>query len=152
MDSALPFRPSAFVPCPSVLTAAGSVCQISSVMNGMIGCRSRSEVSRTRASTVCASFRDADPFSSPSAGLESSRYQSQYSCQMKWYRAEAASLNRYSASAARTSVLTEVRRERIHLSASDEWEVMSSGFGEKSASRFIITNLLAFQILFAKLR
>src|SRR5512142_3452571 len=121
-------------------------------MNGMRGCKSLSAVSRTWASTVWAAFRGFDPFSSPSAGLESSRYQSQYSCQMKWYRAEAASLNRYSVSAARTSVLTEFRRERIHLSASDESGVISSAFGEKSASRFIITNLLAFQILFAKLR
>src|SRR3972149_636659 len=101
---------------------------------------------------VWVALRSAEPFSRPRADLESSRYQSQYSCQMNWYSADAASLKRYSASADCTSLTIEFRRESIHRSASDVFGAMSSEFGVNPSSRFMNTNLLAFQILFAKLR
>ena len=59
----------------------GNSCQISSVMNGMIGCRARSRVSSTTAG--CGGCEAAAAASSPfSAGLDSSRNQSQNSFQV----------------------------------------------------------------------
>jgi len=45
-----------------------------------------------------------------------------------------------------------VQRESIHWSARDNFGVMSSELGMNSSSRFMNTNRLAFQILFAKFR
>ena len=66
----------------SASPSCGRACQISSVMNGMNGCRSLRMSVRTYSSTCCALRARA---SSPllRRGFVSSIYQSQYVSQMK---------------------------------------------------------------------
>ena len=79
--------------CESLVVSAigASVCQISSVMYGIIGCAKRRMVSNTstsvrRAARFCASVDS----SLHSTGLESSRYQAQYSSHTNSYNDFAA--------------------------------------------------------------
>src|SRR2546429_804996 len=83
------------------------------------------------------------------AGLTSSRYQSQYSCQMKWYIWLEAWSNRYASSDALTSRIVRLRRLRIQRSAKER---SFDGAASHGPSRFITMNRAFFQILLAKLR
>ncbi len=74
---------------PSSPSCSRARCQISSVMKGMKGCSVRSAISSTLSRVWRVAFCSfAVPFCK--AGLDSSRYQSQYSFQTNSYSAWAA--------------------------------------------------------------
>ena len=81
-----------------------------------------------------------------------SRYQSQYLCQIKSYKRFAASLNLYKASALFTSSSVVYRLLSIHLSAKGRFPFFYKTHKSVStfSDRFVMTNLDAFHILFAK--
>src|SRR6185312_15174057 len=85
----------------------------SSVTNGITGCSSRSSRSSTKPSTARVA---ATALSSPlaSAGLASSRYQSQNSSQAKWYSPSQALPNSYCSSRSSVAAVTAASRDRIH--------------------------------------
>ncbi len=101
-------------------TSGRTRCQISSVMNGIIGCRARSS-----ASSIVTSVRRVPRFCAAvasslcSTGLVSSRYQSQNSYQVNSYSAVAARSKRYSLSAVSTRDSVSAKRETIQRSATE---------------------------------
>ena len=123
-------------------------CQISSVTNGIDGCRSRSVRSRIHASTFPASeASSSEPSSLP---FSSSSPQSQSSDQVKRCSACAASAKRYSSSAASTSARQAWCRESSHRSATVNRP--ASGRCGSPPGKVLSTRREAFQILFAKFR
>src|SRR5690348_671911 len=129
-------------------------CQISSVMNGTIGCNARNEVSSTTSNVwrvdaaASAACPGLDPGSPLSAGLESSRNQSQYSFHTNSYNACARWSKRYVVKCCSTSASVWCRRERIQRSASVFPPSPACGGGE--FVMFINTNRAAFHNLLQK--
>src|SRR5690242_19011644 len=121
-------------------------CQISSVMNGMIGCNARSAVSSTTSNVwrVDAAASASVPLS---AGFESSRNQSQYSFHTNSYNACARWSKRYVLKCCSTSASVACRRERIQRSAS---VLPRSPGGGGEFVMFINTNRAAFHNLLQK--
>ena len=122
----------------------------SSVMNGMIGCNSRSVVSKVAMSVARAA---SPPGALPcNRGFACSTYQSANSSHRKWYTAPAASFNRNASRWSVTSRVACCSRDRIQRSASSSWEVSTSLSDGGVPSRLDRMKRATFQSLFPRFR
>ena len=127
------------------LSAFGINCHTSSVICGIIGCNILKDISRTYLKTLCVFVFK---FSSLNWILAISTYQSQYEFQKKSYNTCAVSPILKFSILLLTSFAVEFNLSKIHLSAIVK--LLKSISLPSTPSKFINTNLDAFQILLAK--
>ncbi len=132
--------------------APGSCCHSSSVTNGMNGCSSRSSASSTSSSTARARGAGAARRRRPrQSGLASSMYQSQNSCQTKWYSASAARRSG-SCSSARVDLARASLQRATGSSGRRARAAAPSGAARRPSAACSSTKRDAFQSLLAKAR
>jgi hypothetical protein len=114
----------------------GNFCHKCSVMNGMMGCRSRRPPSRAVYNVCLAESCSASGTSGWKINLVFSMNVSQNEVSRNWYRLLAAELNSRASTAELTSAAVVLRRWRIHFSAKEAGlEEVGEAAGTKSSPR-----------------